>query len=178
MDRSETGAQAASLWTILQTVPDHRRAKGRRYALAGLLVIAIAVMLAGRQDQLGIVRWGRKLGWEALAVLGITRVPAPSVWCELFRDLDVAALERVLGAWVQGDCPAGHVAIDGKRLRGSRRGERSGMHLLAAFSQRLLGCLGQLRVEPDADEITAALHLLKDLPLAGVIVTGDAIFAQ
>jgi len=50
--------------------------------------------------------------------------------------------------------------------------------LLAAFSQRLLGCLGQLRVEPDANEITAALRLLKELPLAGVIVTGDAIFAQ
>lgn len=180
MDRSETGVPAASLWAMLQTVPDHRRAKGRRYPLAGLLVIAIAAMLSGRRDQLGIVRWGRKLGREALTVLGITRarVPAPSVWCELFRDLDVAALERVLGAWVQEDGPAGHVAIDGKRLRGSRRGQRSGVHLLAAFSQRLLGCLGQLRVAPDGNEVTAALQLLKDLPLAGVVVTGDAIFAQ
>ena len=180
MDRSETGVPAASLWAMLQTVPDHRRAKGRRYPLAGLLVIAIAAMLSGRRDQLGIVRWGRKLGREALAVLGITRarVPAPSVWCELFRDLDVAALERVLGAWVQEDGPAGHVAIDGKRLRGSRRGQRSGVHLLAAFSQQLLGCLGQLRVAPDGNEVTAALQLLKDLPLAGVVVTGDAIFAQ
>ena len=180
MDRSETGVPSASLWAMLQTVPDHRRAKGRRYPLAGLLVISIAAMLSGRRDQLGIVRWGRKLGREALAVLGITRarVPAPSVWCELFRDLDVAALERVLGAWVQGDGPAGHVAIDGKRLRGSRRGQRSGVHLLAAFSQRLLGCLGQLRVAPDGNEVTAALQLLKDLPLAGVVVTGDAIFAQ
>lgn len=180
MDQSETGSQAVSLWATLQTVPDHRRAEGRRYPLAGLLVIAIAAMLSGRRDQLGIVRWGRKLGREALELLGIrrARVPAPSVWCELFRDLDVAALERVLGTWVQGDAAAEHVAIDGKRLRGSRRGERSGVHLLAAFSQRLLGCLGQLRVEPDANEITAALRLLKELPLAGVIVTGDAIFAQ
>lgn len=185
MDQSETGAQAASLWQLLGTVPDHRRAKGRRYPLAGLLVIAIAAMLSGRRDQLGIVRWGRKLGREALAQVGImrARVPAPSVWCELFCDLDVAALERVLGGWVQGEGPAGHVAIGGKRLRGSRRGERSGVHLLAAFSQRLLGCLGQLRVEPDANEITATLRLLEELPLAGVIpayarTTGDAIFAQ
>ena len=35
----------------------------------------------------GIVRWGRKLSREALAELGILRgrVPAPSVWSELFR---------------------------------------------------------------------------------------------
>ena len=78
--------------------------------------IAIAAMLAGRRDQLGIVRWGRKLSAETLAAIGIerSRVPAPSVWCELFRDLNIVALEQALGVWVRGDKPAGHVAIDGK----------------------------------------------------------------
>ena len=38
--------------------------------------------------------------------------------------------------------------------------------------------MGDLAVEPDANEITAALDLLKDLPHEGAIVTGDAIFAQ
>jgi hypothetical protein len=44
----------------------------------------------------------------ALAAVGIGcgRVPAPSVWCELFRDLDVVSLERLLGAWVMGDAAA------------------------------------------------------------------------
>jgi predicted transposase YbfD/YdcC len=42
----------------------------------------------------------------------------------------------------------------------------------------LSGVVGQLRVEPQANEITAALELLKGLPLAGAVVTGDAIFAQ
>ena len=48
-------------------------------------------------------------------MIGISRnrVPAPSVWCELFQGLDIAALERVLGDWVRGEQPAGHVAIDG-----------------------------------------------------------------
>jgi hypothetical protein len=88
-----------SLWDALASVPDHRRAAGKRYPLAGLLLIAIAAMLAGRRDQPGIVRWGRRLNQETLKAIGIgrDRVPAPSVWCELFQELDVTALEKALG---------------------------------------------------------------------------------
>ena len=62
----------------------------------------------------------------------------------------------------------GHVAIDGKRLRGSATAQAAGTHLLAAFSASLQGVIGQLRVDPDANEITAVLQLLKTLPLKGV----------
>lgn len=177
----ETGPGVpGSLWHALASVPDHRRAAGKRYPLAGLLLIAVAALLAGRRDQLGIVRWGRQLTQDALASLGITRgrVPVPSVWCELFKGLDVTALEQALGAWVRGGQAAGHVAIDGKRLRGSATAHSTGVHLLAAFSASLQGVVGQLAVDPDANEITAALRLLKTLPLKGAVVTGDAIFAQ
>ena len=34
------------------------------------------------------------------------------------------------------------------------------------------------RVAPEANEITAALTLLKTLPIEGAIISGDAIFAQ
>jgi hypothetical protein len=37
----ETSA-AVSLWETFATAPDHRRAKGKRYPLASLLLIAIA----------------------------------------------------------------------------------------------------------------------------------------
>jgi hypothetical protein len=165
---------------MLASVPDHRRPEGKRYPLASLLLIAVAAFLAGRRDQLGIVRWGKRLSRETLASIGISRgrVPAPSVWCELFQDLDVISLERILGAWVQGDQPAGHVAIDGKRLRGSATALSPGAHLVAAFSTSLEGVIGQLRMEPEANEITTALQLLKTLPLQDVIITGDAMFTQ
>ena len=181
VDAVSTAAGFDGLWEVFQKVPDHRRAEGKRYPLAGLLVIALAAMLAGRPDQLGIVRWGRKLTPAALRAVGITRdrVPAPSVWCELFRNLDVAALERLLGRWVNGEAgEAGHLAIDGKRLRGSRQGDNPGVHLLAAFAEKLSGVVGQLRVAPEANEITAALELLKSLPLSGTLVSGDAMFAH
>jgi hypothetical protein len=112
---SSTTSEAGSLWQALRSVPDHRRNAGKRYPLASVLLIAVAALLSGRRDQLGIVRWGRRLTPEAFEVIGISRnrVPAPSVWCELFQGLDIAALERVLGDWVRGEQPAGHVAIDG-----------------------------------------------------------------
>jgi DDE_Tnp_1-associated len=172
--------EAGSLWHALSLVPDNRRAEGKRYPLASLLLIAVAAFLSGRRAQLGIVRWGRRLTREALASIGISRarVPAPSVWCELFKGLDVSALERVLGNWVRGEQAAGHVAIDGKRLRGSATAQSAGVHLLAAFSASLQGVIGQLAVAPDCNEITGALQLLKTLLLDGVIITGDAIFTQ
>jgi hypothetical protein len=165
---------------MLASVPDHRRPAGKRYPLASLLLIAVAAFLSGRRDQLGIVRWGKRLSRETLASIGISRgrIPAPSVWCELFQDLDVTSLERILGGWVQGGQSAGHVAIDGKRLRGSATALSPGAHLVAAFSASLEGVIGQLRMEPETNEITAALQLLKTLPLKDVIVTGDAMFTQ
>jgi hypothetical protein len=173
--------RTSSLWNVLASVPDHRRPEGRRSPLVSLLFIAVTAMLAGQRDQLGIVRWGRRLSGETLRTIGIGRgrVPAPSVWCELLQDMDVTALERALGGWVTGGTPAeGHIAIDGKRLRGSATARSSGTHLLAAFSASLQGVVGQLRVSPESNEITAALELLKTLPLKGVVITGDAIFTQ
>ena len=100
---------------------------------------------------------------------------------DFYKALDVAAVEAVLGEWVRGSGPAGHVALDGKRLRGSAPAGHdgsAGVHLVSAFASRLSGVLGQLQVAPEGNEITAALALLKDLPLQGAVVTGDAVFCQ
>src|SRR4051812_22156083 len=125
-----------SLWSALAAVRDHRRGAGRRYPLAGLLLIAVAALLAGRRDQLGIVRWGRGLSVSALASLGLTRgrVPAPSVWCELFQGLDVASLEAALGEWVRGGGGPGGIPLDGKGLRGRASAPAPGGGLLGGVS--------------------------------------------
>ena len=68
--------------------------------------------------------------------------------------------------------------LTGSGCVGSAAAQAPGTHLLAAFSARLQGVIGQLRVDPDANEITAALRLLKTLPLKGVTITGDAMFTQ
>ena len=63
-------------------------------------------------------------------------------------------------------------------MKGSRRLEAKPLHVLSAFASELGAVVGDLVVEPDQNEITAAMALLKGLPLDGAIITGDAIFCQ
>ncbi|MGH6856604.1 MAG: hypothetical protein ACRECP_02905 [Methylocella sp.] len=53
----------------------------------------------------------------------------------------------------------------GKTLRGSRRPDDRPLHVLPAFATGLSAVIGDLAVAPDANEITAAMVLLKGLPL-------------
>ncbi len=173
--------EVRSLWETLGEIPDRRGAQGRQYPLRPVLVLALAAMLSGANDLRAIFRWGRRLPREALYLLGIKRAPCHAMYHYFFKALDVAAAERVLGEWALGGAAPGHVAIDGKRLRGSAAAGHdgsAGVHLVAAFASRLGAVIGQLRLAPETNEITAALAPLKSLPLDGAIITGDAEFCQ
>jgi hypothetical protein len=175
------GVGRRTLWEALGEIPDRRGRKGRQYPLPSVLALALSAMLSGANDLMAIFRWGRRLPAEALYLLGLERAPCHAMYHYFFKALDVAAAEAVLGEWARGSEPVGHVAIDGKRLKGSAPAGHDGsegVHLLAAFASRLGAVIGQLRVPPDANEITAALTLLKGLPLDGAVITGDAVFCQ
>lgn len=169
-----------TLWEALGSVPDRRGRKGRQYSLRSVLGISLAAMLAGANDLRAIFRWGRRLTPEALLAFGIGsgKAPCHATYHYFFAALDGDALSAALGRYALGDAAPGHVAIDGKSLRGSKRGEDKALHVLSAFAVDLGVVIGDLTVEPDANEITAAVTLLKGLPLEGAIVTGDAIFTQ
>jgi hypothetical protein len=166
------------LWDRLEQVPDHRTLKGRRYSLAAIVGISLAAMLSGANDLRAIFRWGRRLTPKGLAAFGIGhgRAPCHATYHYVFRSIAAADLERAL----RGSVPsggAGHVAIDGKRLRGSQSENSPGIHVLQAFSTGLQASIGALAVPPDSAEVIKAIALLKDLPIgAGDVVTGDAAF--
>jgi len=172
-----------TLWDLLGKIPDHRQALGRRYSLRSVLAITLAAILSGRTSLASIARFGRRLNSYALNEMGIfdRQAPCHATYHYIFCDLDVEALERTLSIWVKalaGEKSLGHVAIDGKCLRGSKDGEYPGVHLLAAFCEAVSGVVEQLPVSKSENEIPAALRLLKKMPLQGVIITGDAMFTQ
>jgi hypothetical protein len=167
-----------TLWQVLGAIADRRGRKGRQLALQGVLAISIAAMLAGANDLRAIFRWGRRLKPEALALFGLTRAPCHATYHYVFRSLDGDALAKAFGTFARGTREPGHIAIDGKTLKGSRRLDAKALHVVSAFATELSAVVGDLVVEPDGNEITAALALLKELPLEGAIITGDAIFCQ
>ena len=169
-----------NLFDALSAIPDHRTKKGRRFPLATVLTIALAAMLSGADDLMAIFRWGRRLSPQALQALGASKkrkkAPCHATYHYVFQALSADDLRAALGVLVNTEGGLGHVAIDGKRLRGSQHDNSPGVHMLHAFSTKLQAAIGSLVVPPDSGECIEALELIRSLPLQGAVVTGDAAF--
>jgi DDE_Tnp_1-associated/Transposase DDE domain len=199
-------AEVPSLLEALATIPEVRRARGLRHPLGALLALACAAMLCGARTYEAIAEWGRNYDPELVRALGITHDPTPcaATFCLVLRRLDRAKVEAVLAAWSEAvlaalpaaspvtlpptarllealppePLPLEAVAIDGKTLRGSRRQQAPGVHLLSALSQRLGLTLHQVSVDDKTNEIGAAAALLAGLVLEGRVFTMDALLTQ
>jgi predicted transposase YbfD/YdcC len=73
---------------------------------------------------------------------------------------------------------AGHIAIDGKTLRGSASSALKPLHLVSAWAAEVNLTLGEVAVDGKSNEITAIPMLLELLDLQGALVTIDAIGCQ
>lgn len=171
-----------SLAEAFALIPDPRDRRGRQHPLVAMLCLTTVAVLAGCRSIQAVAQFGRDHGIHMAHALGFNRAktPAPSTFCELFQQLDVAAVERALRTWLlaRGAGAGEHVALDGKTVCGSADGEVPGVHLLAAFATADAAVLGQLAVAKTTNEHKAALRLLGVLPLAGKVVTADAMFTH
>lgn len=187
MSQSSGGAPApeGSLRAALETVPDGRRGQGRRYPLGGVLALAVCAQLCGCRSLYAIGQWGQDCGSALRVALGLSGRRGPSVATlhRVFRDLDHAAYERVLGAWfaAQGLEEDEPLAVDGKTLRGIHGEEIPGVHLVAVYAQRTRAVLAEAQTRGKGHELAgvkAALAALPERVLRGRVVTGDALLAQ
>lgn len=193
-----------SLAEALGGVPDPRRPYGWRpghgpIPLVALLQLTVVALLCGARSQLAVAQWGRERledDPELLEALGLPpgRSPCVATLHRVYKQVDVAAFEAALGAWLDraGSAPAvpstgrvpAAVAIDGKVLRGSqpRREDEAdsvpGTYLVAAYAHRSGAVLGQVRAAGKGHELAAAKALLGQVPVAGRVVTADALLTQ
>jgi hypothetical protein len=178
-------AEAGHLLAYLATVPDPRAERGRRHPLVAILAMAAAAVLTGARSMTAIAEWAADAPQPVREALGARR-DAPAHWvvpCEAtirrtLARLDPEALAGVIGAWLADrdhpDQRRRAVAVDGKTLRGARRGGRQ-VHLLAAMEHTTRRVLAQREVDGAPGEVPGLKPLLERLDLAGTVVTADAL---
>ena len=177
-------ARCHYLLDLLAQVPDPRKRRGRRHALAGLLAVGIAAVIAGSRSFAAIGQWAADAGEDVLAVLGAGRGPAEeSTFRRAFARLDPGRLDQVLGAWLWTRAvQAGGrlvIAVDGKAVRGAKDKDGRAPHLVAALAHGIGAVLGQAAVDAKPNEIPAVRDLLRAFAsLAGAVITIDALHTQ
>jgi predicted transposase YbfD/YdcC len=177
-------ARSQYLLDLLAQVPDPRKRRGRRHALAGLLATGIAAVIAGSRSFAAIGQWAADAGPEVLARLGAARGPAEeSTFRRAFALVGPDVLDRVLGAWLHTRAvQAGGrliIAIDGKTVRGAKDKSGKAPHLVAALAHGIGAVLGQVAVDVKSNEIPAVRDLLKAFAsLATAVITIDAMHTQ
>ena len=183
-------APAGSLAEALGAVPDPRRPYGWRpecppLPLVGLLQLTVAATLCGARGQSAVAQWGRERLEDDPGLLEALGLPAGRSPCvatlhRVYKALDVAAFEAVLGGWLArtGVKPWDRVAVDGKALRGSDGETVPGTYLVAAYAHAAGAVLAEVRTAGKGHELAAAKAVLKDVPLEGCLVTGDALLTQ
>lgn len=188
-------APRGSLAAALVRVPDPRRPYGWRpdyvpVPLVALLQATVAALLCGARSQLAVAQWVRERAQDDPALLEALGFPPRRSVCvatlhRVYRALDVAAFEAAVGTWLlhTGVAPDDPVAVDGKTLRGVHghveQGEYvPGLHLVAAYTHRAQAVLAQVRAPGKGQELAATQAVLTQVPLAGRVVTGDALLTQ
>jgi predicted transposase YbfD/YdcC len=174
----------------LQTLTDKRKARGIRYPLDVLLLVAVLARLAGESRLEPMADWARLRAAELAALFGLprARMPHQCTWSRVFgHAVDVEQLEQVLSQFFAEQQASVEVpergsivlAVDGKTLRGSiPSGQSRGVHLVAAYLPEQGVVLAQLAVDHKENEIVAVPKLLAQLDLTGAVVVGDAMQAQ
>jgi len=179
----------AALLTHFQTVPDGRKRRGVRYPLAVLLTIAVLAKLCGDSHVHAIADWAHARADELTKLFALKRVrmPHPTTWTRVLGHAVAAqAIETAIQPLLQPTSwrevaprASVQVAIDGKTMRGTiPTGSHQGVHLVTAYHVSDGVALKQLAVCAKANELTVAPQLLAQLTLEGVVITGDAMFAQ
>ena len=197
-DQEQVTKRMHSLYEVCHQLVDGRKARGKRYDLAGLLVVLVLAKLAGMQSLVGASDWVRDQ--EAFLREGLQlpwkRMPCANTYSYALARLDSQEVNVALAAWcvrqeaesrcgeepsrlvTQSSERAVHLAIDGKALRGTGKqaygGEEPQKQVLHVYEVHTGIVLQQCPIAQEHNEVSTLKPLLTEALCKGRILTSDA----
>jgi hypothetical protein len=182
-----------SLATVCRELTDGRAARGKRYDIAGLLLVLVVAKMAGMRSLLGASEWIKHqedLLREAFD-LKWKRMPCANTYSYALARLDSQLVNAHLAPWFVRQSTAQrsakeseqrkehvHLAIDGKALKGTGKqaygGDDAQKHLLHIYEVKTGIVLEQRPIATKNNEVSALKPLLSEVLCKGRVLTADA----
>lgn len=186
----------ALLHHSLRLIPDPRDQRRPKHALPDLLFISLCSLLTGGDSFQDMADFASdEAAWLRTVIPFQGGPPSHDTFTRVFALLDTHAFEGAVRHWMRqllpfpaapdGSGPAApplrQVACDGKKLRGSRRGQPGALQMAATVNLWSIEeglCLAQRRIPEASGEGPQCELLLRHLQLKNVILSGDAAYCQ
>lgn len=179
-----------SLLDLFKSFKDPRRGHGLLHRQSFVLACATTAMLMGADSYQAMEDEASKFTQRQLRALGARkdkqtgryRAPSDSTFFRVLGMVDPSAFDLLVGQWLslRELDTLRRIAVDGKTLRGSKRGEDGkALQLLSAVTHQLRLTIAQREIEEKSNEIPALEPLLESIPrMEGALVTADAMQCQ
>lgn len=173
-----------SMIISFRDLPDPRVEGRCDHQLIDIIVITVCAIIVGAENWVDVQSFGEaKREWLKTFLALPAGIPSHDTFGRFFAALDAEAFQTAFMRWVEGVFRVSRgqvVAIDGKTVRRShdRAIGKDAIHMVNAWATHNGIALGQWKTDTKSNEITAIPPLLRQLNVAGCIVTIDAMGAQ
>jgi predicted transposase YbfD/YdcC len=176
-----------SIGSYFESLSDPRHTRNRKHLLDDIAVIAVCGIICGCDGPTAIHRWAKhRQAWLSQYLALPNGIPSRDCIRRLLMALKPEAFQSCFQAWIadaipiNGDNRKRLVSIDGKTCRGSSDTAKDlgALHIVSAWASEEGIALGQVATDAKSNEITAIPQLLKQIDLAGTLITIDAMGCQ
>jgi predicted transposase YbfD/YdcC len=149
-----------------------------------IVLLVLCGTIAGADDFIALHDFAKtKQLWfrERLGLKLTHGIPSHDTLNRVFALVSPTALHACFLKWVEfasEKLQIKQIAIDGKAMRGTRRGACPALAIVSAWATEAGMTLAQVRTEQKSNEITAIPELLELLDISGALVTIDAAGCQ
>jgi predicted transposase YbfD/YdcC len=163
------------------TLEDPRIDRTKHHQLLAIITIALCAVICGADTWVDVEEFGKaKRVWFERFLDLPNGIPSHDTFGRVFARLDPEQFQACFLSWVQAIntvLPAQQIAIDGKTARRShdRGAGKAAIQTVSAWASATHLVLAQRHVKEHSNEQTALPILLKQLELAGCIVSIDAM---